>query len=212
LVMGTRAGHPERDDRRHSAPGVESAAQTPPPPPQDQPGPDLLGETKADLELVPTEDGASGSPDGSRGRGGRDESGESAADIDLTEVYDRPEKTEDASLKRYDPEAGKMGLAVKIRAVRQQVNTPFGRLVLALAVNLASACLVIYTIAFPIWPLIVAAAIVVPACGWLLWVRYQQWLGYKRYMYRLLETLGEDVSDWNMEQTYRAPKVKRAKR
>ncbi len=206
--MGNRAGHPERDDRRDSAPGPELAAQTPPPPPPDQPGPppDLLGETKADLELVP-EDSASGS---SAGR--RDGAGGSAADIDLTEVYDRPEKTEDASLKRYDPEAGKMGLAVKIRAVRQQVNTPFGRLVLALVLNLVSACLVIYTVAFPIWPLIVAAAIVVPACGWLLWVRYQQWLGYKRYMYRLLETLGEDVSDWNMEQTYRAPRVRRAKR
>ncbi len=206
--MGTRAGHPDRDDRRDSAPGSELTAQTPPPPPADQPGPDLLGETKADLELVPPSED-SGSPAGSRGR---DEAGGSAAEIDLTEVYDRPEKTEDASLKRFDPEAGKMGLAVKIRAVRQQVNTPFGRLVLALVLNLASACLVIYTIAFPIWPLIVAAAIVVPACGWLLWVRYQQWLGYKRYMYRLLETLGEDVSDWNMEQTYRAPKVKRAKR
>lgn len=199
--FGSRGpGDSRRRNGRHNGP----AAQTPTP--TNTPDPDALGETKVDLEAQ-AEDSAAG---GSAAAGSA--AGDSALDIDLEQVYDRPQRTDDASLKRFDPEAGKMGLAVKIRAVRQQVNTPFGRLVLALVLNLASACLVIYTIAFPIWPLIVAAAIVVPACGWLLWVRYQQWLGYKRYMYRLLETLGEDVSDWNMEQTYRAPKVKRAKR
>ncbi len=186
------------DSRHRSGRHAGPAAQTPINPP-DAPGPDALGETKVDLEAQ-AEDSAAGS------------AADSALDIDLDQVYDRPQRTDDASLKRYDPEAGKMGLAVKIRAVRQQVNTPFGRLVLALVLNLAAVCLAIYTFAFPVWPLIAASAIVVPACGWLLWARYQQWLGYKRYMYRLLETLGEDVSDWNMERTYRAPKVKRARR
>lgn len=195
--MGTRAGshfNPAGDDPREPParhrPHAGSAEQTPA-------SADALGETKVDVEAE-----------------AEDSAGQSAPDIDLNEVYDRPlpQKTEDASLKRYDPEAGKMGLAVKIRAVRQQINTPFGRLALAFPLNLASLSLAIYTFAFPAWWLIAATAIIVPGCGWLLWVRYQQWLGHKRYMYRLLETLGEDVTDWNMERTYRKPKVRRAKR
>lgn len=171
------------DDRRRAVPGASDPLNT-----------DNLGETKVDLDAQ--------------------DDGDEAPDVDLNEVYDRPppQRTEDASLRRFDPEAGKMGLGVRIRAVRQRIDTPFGRFVIAFPLNLAALSLGIYTVAFPNWPLIVASALVIPACGWLLWWRYQQWLGHKRYMYRLLETLGEDVSDWNMDQTFRKPKVRRARR
>ena len=38
--------------------------------------------------------------------------------------------------------------------------------------------------------------------------RYQVWLGHKRYMYRLLESLGEDVSDFDPRKVYRKAKSK----
>ncbi len=161
-------------------------------PPPEGASADGLAETKVDLEAQ--EDEAA------------------AEEVDLTAAYDRPDRTDDASLKRFDPEAGKMGIAVKLRAVRQRVDTPFGRMVIAIPILLASVALGIFAFAFPTWPIITAAGLLVPASAWLLWWRYQQWLGHKRYMFRLLETLGEDVSDWSMDQQYKKTRIRRAKR
>ena len=126
------------------------------------------------------------------------------AEVDLEEVYDKPGKTDTDSLRRFDPEAGKMGIAVKLRAVRQSLSTPGGRVVFSIPVALAGVSTAIFAASFPAWPVIVAAAVLGPASLLLLYIRYQQWLGHKRYMYRLLESLGEDVTDFDPRKVYRA--------
>lgn len=168
--------------------------------PRDTPA-DALAETKADMDAGGD---AADEPDAPN----RDD----VEDIDLESVYDRRGDKDDASLKRLDPEAGHSRITVKLRAVRQSISTPFGRLVLSFPVALAAVTLAIFAVAFPEWPLITAAGILVPASGVLVVVRYKQWLGHKRYIFRLLETLGEDVSDWTMDQTYRRTRVRRARR
>lgn len=172
--------------------------------PRDLPA-DALAETRADMEVGEPE------PGHDRGRPGASPP-DRLGDIDLDAVYDRRGDKDDASLRRVDPEAGHSRITVKLRAVRQSVSTPFGRLVLSFPVALAAITLAIFAAAFPEWPLVAAAGLFVPASGVLVYIRYQQWLGHKRYIYRLLESLGEDVSDWTMDQTYRRTRVRRARR
>jgi hypothetical protein len=130
--------------------------------------------------------------------------------VDMNRVFDRAESKYSGALDRYDPEAGKMGLGTRIRrAVRARAASPFGRFVVAIVLAMAGAALAIVAAVFPEWPLIVSAGIFFPASLAYLYVRYQQWLGHKRYIYRLLETLGEDVSDFDLERRYRAPRTRR---
>jgi hypothetical protein len=77
---------------------------------------------------------------------------------------------------------------------------------------LAGIGLCIAAVTFQNWPWIVAAGIVLPLGGFLMYLRYQAWLGHKRYMYRLLETLGEDVSDFQPHKMYRSTKVRAGRR
>lgn len=129
-------------------------------------------------------------------------------DVALEDVLDRVEASSDtSSLTRYDPEAGHTNVAVKIRAateaIRNSVTTPFGKLMSAGVLGLAGLSLAIAAINFQTLPWIIAAAVVAPAGGILVYWRYQAWLGHKRYMYRLLETLGEDVTDFDPRKVYR---------
>lgn len=129
-------------------------------------------------------------------------------DVALEDVLDRVEASSDtSSLSRYDPEAGHTNVAVKIRAateaIRNSVSTPFGKLMSASVLGLAGISLAIAAITFQTMPWIIAAAIVAPVGGLLVYWRYQAWLGHKRYMYRLLETLGEDVTDFDPRKMYR---------
>lgn len=145
-----------------------------------------------------------------------DELGETPADglaaIDLERVFDRA-STLEGRLDRFDPEAGKMGLATRIhRAVRARMGSHGGRLVIALFLALGGASLVILALEFQTWALIVAASLGAPLTLILLYVRYQQWLGHKRYMYRLLESLGEDVSEFDPGKIYRPVKVRTRRR
>jgi hypothetical protein len=125
----------------------------------------------------------------------------------LDDIYDRPEELAASSVADYDPEAGRTNVAIKIQAVRQVVrsatSTPFGRLMLAIPIALAGLTLTIMALTMQDLWMWIAAAIVTPLGGWLLYVRYQTWLGHKRYMYRLLESLGEDVSDFDNTRAYR---------
>ncbi|MFM9995433.1 MAG: hypothetical protein ACKVU4_06480 [Phycisphaerales bacterium] len=133
-------------------------------------------------------------------------------DVDLDSVYDRLGGKDDASLKRFDPEAGRTSITIKLRAVRQSLSTPFGRLVMTFPVALAAITVTIFAVNRPEWPLLTAAGVLVPASLVLVYIRYQQWLGHKRYLYRLLETLGEDVSDFDPMRVDRRVKVKRLRR
>src|SRR5207253_11266499 len=131
---------------------------------------------------------------------------------------------EENPLGRYDPEAGKGDVAVKLSAAAEAVaeavkgvavgafSTPFGRLILSIFVALAGVALVIAAITIQDRWMIGAAAVVAPLGLLLVYLRYQAWLGHKRYIYRLLESLGEDVSDFHPDQVYRKTKVTSAKR
>ena len=126
----------------------------------------------------------------------------------LDDIFDKPDPTADAaSLLRFDPERGKTNVAIKIRAVteavRNTITTPFGKLLLAGLVALAGVTLTIAAVTLKDTPYIIAAIIVAPVGGLLVYWRYQAWLGHKRYMYRLLESLGEDMSEFDPRRIYR---------
>jgi hypothetical protein len=135
-------------------------------------------------------------------------------EVQLDRILDRPQAGgSDASLYRYDPEAGHSSVAVKIKAVREAVRnsiaTPFGKLMVAVPVFLAGVSLAIAAATLQDWAWIIAAGVVFPTGSVLMYIRYQAWLGHKRYLYRLLETLGEDVSDFDFHKRYRAAKKRR---
>jgi hypothetical protein len=148
-----------------------------------------------------------------------DDSDDSAAEVDMEGIYDRPEAVaaaDMASLHRYDPEAGRSSVAVKVRAVTEAVKnsvaTPFGKLIVTLPVLLVGTGLTIAAINIQDTPFIVAASVVMPIALLLVYWRYQIWLGHKRYMYRLLESLGEDMSDYDPRKVFRRAGTKSMKR
>jgi hypothetical protein len=127
--------------------------------------------------------------------------------VRLEEIFDRPEQLIVGTAAEYDPEAGRSNVAIKIQAVRQVVRsaaaTPFGRLILAIPFGLAGMCLSIMAVTMQDLWVCIAAGVVMPVALILIYARYQAWLGHKRYMYRLLESLGEDVSGFDPRKTYR---------
>jgi hypothetical protein len=127
--------------------------------------------------------------------------------VEVEEIFDRPEQQVVGSTAVYDPEAGRTNVAVKIQAVRRVVSsataTPFGRMVLTIPVVMVGIVLTITALVHQQLWVCIAAGVVTPLGLWMLYARYQAWLGHKRYMYRLLETLGEDVSDFDASSTYR---------
>jgi hypothetical protein len=148
-------------------------------------GRDLLDETVSDLDAVePSDD-----------------------EVQLDKILDRPQSATDVSLTRYDPEAGRMDVAVKIKAateaVKNTIKSPFGKLLLVVPIFLVGVWLAIEAVTYQTWAWIGPAAVVFPLGSVLVYIRYQAWLGSKRYMYRLLESLGEDVSDFDYRQQLR---------
>jgi hypothetical protein len=129
-------------------------------------------------------------------------------EVELDSIFDRPAAgIETASLSRFDPEAGRGDVAIKIKAVtiavKNTIATPFGKLILTVPVFLVGVALTIAAFTFKDTPWIVAAGVVMPIGLVLAYWRYQSWLGHKRYMYRLLETLGEDVSEFDPAKVFR---------
>jgi hypothetical protein len=128
-------------------------------------------------------------------------------------TYDDLLGHEVVDLDRLDPEAGTMSVARLVRRqVKRATKTPGGQLVLSVPIGLVGIALAILAIVHQTTPLIVAAAIVAPPSliAWI--VLYRRWLGQKRYAYRLLESLGEDVSDFTPDQMYRVLKTRRRSR
>lgn len=170
-----------------------------PPPPWDDGGGGGGGGRERDRRWRPSDLGDTpnlqDSRDGMAVRSGETER------LDLDDIYDRPEQMVTGSTAQYDPEAGRSNVAIKIQAVRQVVrsatSTPFGRLILTIPIALVGVTLVILAVTLQERWAIIGAVIVAPLGAWLLYARYQAWLGHKRYMYRLLESLGEDVSDFD---------------
>lgn len=141
-----------------------------------------------------------------------DDPDETVAEVEVEEILDRPAEPGDEPPGELDPEAGRGSVASKSVAIREAVGTPFGRLLLALPLALAGIALAIMAATHQTWPYIAAAAVVAPVGMWLVHRRYQDWLGHRRYIYRLLETLGEDVSDFDPAQSVRPVKAKGQRR
>ena len=140
-----------------------------------------------------------------------------SSEVELDKILDKPDSTADAaSMSRFDPEAGKTNVAVKIRAVTEAVknsfDTPFGKLLLSVVFGMAGVGTTIAAITLQDTPWVVAACILMPVGLLLVYWRYQAWLGHKRYMYRLLETLGEDVTDFDPRHKYRRTGAKAVKK
>jgi hypothetical protein len=195
--------------------GPEAAA-TPPPAPRRAPPdfdrkwhPEQLQETMAEGPAI---------------AGGRRKSDN---DVDLSRIFDRLTGGEQEPVARYDPEAGRTNVAVKISAATEAmaqavkgvassaIYTPFGRLILSTVIALAGISLAIAAVTIQDTWMIVAAALVCPLGLFLVYSRYQAWLGHKRYMYRLLETLGEDVSEFDPGKRFRriqATAIKKGRR
>jgi hypothetical protein len=145
-------------------------------------------------------------------------------DVDLDRIFDKGAQGEENPAGRYDPEAGKGDVAVKISAATEAaveavksvatgaISTPFGRLILSIFVAMAGIALVIAAVTIQEHWMIAGAAVVAPLGLLLVYWRYRAWLGHKRYIYRLLESLGEDVSDFSPDQAYRRTKVRPARR
>jgi len=137
----------------------------------------------------------------------RDDDAEPQAEPDelFDRLYDRGAPTGEFEI---DPEAGQGAVAEKVRQLRQAASTPGGKLVTAVPIGLVGISLGITSLVFLETWVLVVAGIFTPLSLWLVWTRYQQWLGHKRYAYRLLESLGEDVSDWDLDKVYRVAKAR----
>ena len=197
-----------------------------------QPDPSQLQDTVADFEPAPgvgpvPAPAAPPAPvlrAAPRPRPKRDPLGETVAEtrpsrfeegLDLARILDRAGTSDDNPLSRYDPEAGKTRVAVRFTAATEAVSaavtgavstaihTPFGRLLLSLIVVLGAIVLTIAAATFGEMWMIVAAGLADPLALLLVYWRYQVWLGHKRYLFRLLETLGEDMTDYDPRKVYR---------
>lgn len=187
-------GGDEREDRvkraERLAREIIARRGRPAPPPDD--AADDMGDTPP---LAPDPTGLVDLPEGDA---------EDAPEVDYRGAFDRVHQRETGALGGFDPEAGKMGLGTRIqKVVRASVRSPFGRFIVAIVLGLGGVSLGIVALTFQTVPLFIAAGILTPASLVYLYLRYQQWLGHKRYIFRLLETLGEDVSDFDMNRRYR---------
>jgi hypothetical protein len=140
-------------------------------------------------------------------------------DVDLTSIFDRTAPAEAAAnLSRDDPEAEILRRRTQAAAAsaaprinpKAALLSPFGQLILSIVLALVGLTLAIMASIERTRTLLIAAGVVVPVTAWLTWRRYQQWLGHRRYMYRLLETLGEDVTDFHPSKSIRAVKVRKS--
>ncbi|MEL7472176.1 MAG: hypothetical protein AAGK04_02580 [Planctomycetota bacterium] len=100
----------------------------------------------------------------------------------------------------HDPEAEYMNVR-DIRSAKQAVMSTGGQFVLGLVVGLAGIGLAIYAVAqvsgnsTESLIMLGIAVVIAPISTWWAHKKYKQWLQRKTYLYRLLESLGEDVSD-----------------
>lgn len=129
------------------------------------------------------------------------------AEVDLDRVYDRvAAQPSNVTIALNDDEAGRTrvgGELKRTQQVRAAVGSAFGRLLQALVLTIIAASLAIFAAFDQRWIWIAPAAIALPLTLWLTTRRYHTWLGHRRYMYRLLDTLGEDVSGLKRERRVR---------
>ena len=99
------------------------------------------------------------------------------------------------NLDQVDPESGYHGYHRKI-TVRKAVSTSFGQLIFATLATLLGVALVIMAATVQTLPWIIAASVVFIPSAFLLRSRYKRWIKNRTYLFRLCQSLGEDVSNW----------------
>lgn len=83
----------------------------------------------------------------------------------------------------------------KVATVRRAVVSTGGQFILGLVAAIVGLGLAVYAAAEQSLPLLIAAGLIAPPCTYYGYRKYRQWLQNKRYLVRLLESLGEDVSN-----------------
>lgn len=108
--------------------------------------------------------------------------------------------TADPLLADEDPEAGYQNVR-DIRSAKKAIASSGGQFVIGLIIGLFGLGMAVYAAAQASMDstgsliMLAAAAIIAPVSAWWAHRKYRQWLQHKTYLYRLLESLGEDVSE-----------------
>ncbi|MEM1329829.1 MAG: hypothetical protein AAGG07_04640 [Planctomycetota bacterium] len=98
-------------------------------------------------------------------------------------------------LDKFDPEAGYSDYQKKV-TLRKAVSTSFGQLIISGVLMLTGIALTIMAATVQTLPWIIAAAVVLPPAIVVFRKRYKRWVRNRTYLFRLCQSLGEDVSNW----------------
>lgn len=107
----------------------------------------------------------------------------------------------EADLFRLAPEGFDFGRTKQSLVVRQHVrrvlHDSWVRFLISIPLAIVGLTFLLLALTIGSTFLIVGTVVLVPTTWWWCGLRYQRWLDHKRFGYRLLESLGEDVSDWD---------------
>jgi len=153
-----------------------------------------------DATLADVSGAADGAPPADRRRI-RDHLKRELADLDQHAAFDTIQAgMADPLLPDDDPEAAYQNVR-DIRSAKKAIASSGGQFVIGLVIGLFGLGLAVYAAAQASMDstnsllMLAAAAIIAPVSTWWAHRKYKQWLHRKTYLYRLLESLGEDVSD-----------------
>jgi|GEM_PF-3443353 len=99
-----------------------------------------------------------------------------------------------AGLDRLDPEWGKYDVSRRITSLRQAVETSFAQMIFAGIAALVALAVALLAASWQTRALIIAASVLCPPTFVWVYIQWRRWLERKRFLFRLLETLGEDTT------------------
>jgi len=119
---------------------------------------------------------------------------ETVADLELDESFVELGGHDAARIDEIDPELHHHSVRKKRRRAKKVVETKFTQMIVAGVASLVGIAFALLAMTWQSQNIIIAACIICPPAFWITWVRYQKWVASKNAMFRLLQTLGEDVS------------------
>lgn len=120
---------------------------------------------------------------------------ETVADFEVQDSFVELGGHDTARIDQIDPELHHVNVRKKLSRAQKTVNDKFTQLIIAGVASLIGIALALLAITWQTQNIIIAASVVCPPAFFITWSRYNKWVARKNSMYRLLETLGEDVSD-----------------
>ena len=99
-----------------------------------------------------------------------------------------------AGLDLIDPEWGQYDVSRRITSIRKAVETSFAQMLVAGVMALAALAIALLAATWQTNELIGLAAVTCPPTFYFTYKRWRRWLAHRRFMFRLLETLGEDTT------------------